>query len=214
MNNRKVGFYLHTSWEFNYPFAVRLWRREDFARWGELMRRLDMNLLMLWPLCEAMPAPLSDDDANALRDWRDIVADARAQGLELWLTQCANCTTRPEIAARTFKSRHFYPFRIDVDLTDETAREQYFAHRAAMMQILDNADGWVTIDGDPGNYPAAQPREFLEVLGRDRATLDALGRKDASLVPWLWAGWGHDWKKKRRVERTTRTSDRAGSRWN
>lgn len=189
----KLGFYLHTSWEFEYPFAVRSWQREDFAGWCELMKRLDMNLLMLWPLCEVMPPPLSAEDEAVLLDWKGIVADAKARGLETWITQTPNCTTRPEIAAKPFEKRHFYPFRVDVRLDDPAAREAYFQHRAALMRVLDNADGYVTIDGDPGGYPDATPQALLDVFQHDRQTLDALNRPDAQLVPWLWSGWGGDW---------------------
>ena len=195
MTPRKIGFYLHTSWEYAYPFAVRSWAREDFAHWWQLMRQLGVNLAMLWPLCEVMPAPLSSEDKAALNTWKQIVADARARGLECWITQTANCTTRPEIAAKPFKQRHFYPFLIDVRLDDPAAREAYFAHRAAMMAILDNADAYVTIDGDPGGYPNARPQQFLEVLQHDRQVLDELKRPDALLIPWLWSGWGADWKE-------------------
>ena len=192
---QRVGFYLHTSWEFEYPFAVRNWKREDFANWCELMQRLGMNLLMLWPLVEVLPAPLSAQDEADLRDWKQIVEDAKASGLETWVTLTANSTTKPEIAAKPSRSRHYYPFRIDVRLDDETARGEYLAHRAAMLQVLDNADGYVTIDGDPGGYPGAKPEAFLQVLQADRAVLNRLGRRDAKIIPWLWCGWGSDWER-------------------
>jgi len=195
MNTRKIGFYLHTSWEYEYPFAVRSWTQADFAGMFSLMQQLGFNLVMFWPLTEVMPAPLSPEDVKELETMRGLADEAHARGLKLWLTFTANSTSRPEIAAKPFKARHFYPFRIDVNLEDEEAREDYFTHRAAVLKILNNADAYVTIDGDPGSYPNAQPRDFVEVFKRDKKTLDSLGRADAQLVPWIWAGWGHDWEK-------------------
>lgn len=193
----KRGFYLHTSWEFAYPFAVRSWQREDFARFFALLQQLDFNLVMFWPLTEAMPAPLAPADRAELEAMRQLVDDAHACGLDFWLTFCANATARSEIASAPFKSRHLYPFRLDVRLDDPTAKSAYLAHRAEILKILNNADAYVTIDGDPGGYPGAQPRQFNEVLEADRAVLDRVGTHPSTqqLVPWVWQGWGSDWGK-------------------
>ena len=185
-----TGFYLHTGWEFEHPFAVRSWSREDFSGWFTLMKELGMDVLMFWPLFEAMPAPLSEADRQVILGWKEILADAKSRDLATWVVQTANCTTPPEIAEKPFKERHFYHIRLDVRLDDPQVRDAYFAHRANLMGALDNADGYVTIDGDPGSYPGAKPEQFLEVFQHDRAILDAMGRSDAQLIPWIWAGWG------------------------
>lgn len=194
-SNFKRGFYLHTSWEYAYPFAVRSWQTEDFERFFELLQLLDFNLVMFWPLTEAMPAPLSADDRAELERMRGLVDTAHARGLEFWLTFCANATAQPEIAAKPFRDRHLYPYRVDVRLDDEVAKAAYFAHRAELIKVLNNADAYVTIDGDPGNYPGAQPRHFAEVFGADRAVLDRCGTHPTQqqVVPWIWMGWGSDW---------------------
>jgi hypothetical protein len=191
------GFYLHTSWEFAYPFSVRSWQRKDFGGFFALLQQLDFNLVMLWPLTEAMPAPLAAADRRELEAMRQLVEDAHACGLDFWLTFCANVTARPEIAAQPFRQRHLYPFRIDVRLDDPAAKAAYLTHRARLLQVLNNADAYVTIDGDPGGYPRAKPRQFMEVLAADRAVLDQWGTRPAQqkIVPWVWTGWGSDWAK-------------------
>jgi hypothetical protein len=115
--------------------------------------------------------------------------------LDFWLTFCANATARSEIASLPFKSRHLYPFRLDVRLDDPTAQAAYLAHRAEILKVLNNADAYVTIDGDPGGYPGAMPRQFNEVLEADRTVLDRLGTHPPAqqIVPWVWQGWGSDW---------------------
>ncbi len=192
---KKLGFYLHTSWEFEYPFAVRSWQRDDFQKFFAFLESLDFNLLMFWPLTEVMPAPLSDADKNELLQMKLLADDARNCGLEFWATLSANVTTRPEICEVPFQNRHFYPFRIDVKLDDEIAKADYLNHRAELIKTLNNADAYVTIDGDPGGYPQAQPRHFVEVLQADRKTLDEFGThpQNQKIVPWIWCGWGNDW---------------------
>jgi len=191
----RLGFYLHTSWEFNYPFAVRSWERADFQNFFALLQSLDFNLVMFWPLCEAMPAPLSRADRAELEAMRCYADDARARGLEFWATFCPNVMVRPEIAAKPFRERHFYPFKIETRLDDDAEKDAYFAHRAELLSVFDNADAYVSIDGDPGGYVGAKAETFVEVLRRDREVLNALGRDDAKVVAWLWAGWGGDWEK-------------------
>jgi len=192
---KRLGFYLHTSWEFEYPFAVRSWARQDFQNFFAFLEALDFNLLMFWPLTEAMPAPLSDADKAELQAMRTLAEDAHEHGLEFWATFCANVTSRPEIAELPFKQRHLYPFRVDVRLDDAKAKAEYLAHRAELIKVLNNADAYVTIDGDPGGYPQAQPCEFLDVLQADRETINKFGThpKHQKVVPWLWSGWGSDW---------------------
>ncbi|MCF7688372.1 MAG: hypothetical protein K9N01_08715 [Cephaloticoccus sp.] len=193
--NFKRGFYLHTSWEFAHPFAVRSWSADDFKGFFALLQQLDFNLVMFWPLTEAMPAPLSAPDCQELDAMRQLVDQAHDCGLDFWLTFCANTTARPEIARLPFKSRHLYPFRVEVRLDDAVEKADYFAHRAAIMRILNNADAYVTIDGDPGGYPGAKPRQYAEVFEADRAVLDRWGTRpqEQQVVPWIWQGWGSDW---------------------
>lgn len=89
------GFYLHEGWLFEHPFAVRSWKREDFAAMYQLLKRLGFDRVMNWPMFESIPAPLSDADAQAIRDYARTIDDAHAAGLELWLAQTANLTPPP-----------------------------------------------------------------------------------------------------------------------
>jgi hypothetical protein len=68
----------------------------------------------------------------------------------------------------------------------------YFAHRRSIMQIINDADAYVTIDGDPGGYAGAHPKEWLSVFLADRSTIDACGTAPARqrVMPWVWCGWG------------------------
>ncbi len=185
------GFYLHGCWKYSYPFAVRSWQREDYNAMFHLLRCLGFDRVMLWPVLEAVPAPLSDQDAQAVRSFRPIIEDARKAGLECWLTQCV-VTSRPEIAAKPWLERSLYSFMKTVRLDDPEQASVYLQHRADLMTILNNADGYVTIDGDPGSYPGAKPSDFLKVFLADRQTLDRAGERPEKqkLIPWIWSGWG------------------------
>lgn len=189
---RHRGFYFHCGWTFDHPFAPHSWSRADFSQAFQLLRRMGFDTVMYWPQIEAIPAPISAADEAVLQNIRGIIADARAAGLRCWFTLTPNLTSPPQIATQPFADRN--PFRtyqpVRLDLADQ--REPFLAHRRAMLRIVNNADAYVTIDGDPGGYPGAKPEEFLRVFAADRATLDQYGTDPAHqmVIPWLWAGWG------------------------
>jgi hypothetical protein len=186
------GFYLHACWDYSYPFAVRKWKAKDYDAMFHLLRRIGYNTVMLWPVTEAIPTPLSKADAGELRTFRKTIADARRTGLQCWLARTPNLLCKPELARSPWMERNFFPNQVVVRLDDPQARDQYFRHREAISAILNNADAYVTIDGDPGGYPGARPEDWLEVLAADRAALRRHGtHADRQLViPWLWCGWG------------------------
>ncbi len=189
---QRRGFYLHACWVYNYPFAVRTWHRSDYLNMFRLLKHIGFNTVMMWPTMEAIPAPLSAQDRQSLAQYRSLVEDARKTNLQCWLVQCAALTSRPEIRSCPWKDRSLYAYQETVRLDDPKMLDAYLEHRAAMLEILNNADGYVTIDGDPGGYPGAQPAEFLEVLKHDRHTLDRIGThaQEQRVIPWIWCGWG------------------------
>jgi hypothetical protein len=185
------GFYLHACWMYNYPFAVRTWQREDYDRMFQLLKRLGYNTVMLWPCAEAVPAPISEADRRDLLKFRRILEDGRKYGLETWLVLCA-VTSKPEIAAKPWMQRSLWPYLETARLDDPRKAEAFLKHRAAIIGILNNADGYVLIDGDPGSYPGAKPEDYVKVMLHDRKTIDRVGThpKTQKVVPWIWAGWG------------------------
>ena len=187
-----VGFYLHGGWVFDYPLAPRKWQRDDFKNMFTLLKRMGFETVMLWPLFEALPMPLSEGDAEQLRAFRPTVDDARAAGLRVWITQCPNLTTDPALRARPWRERNPYLVMRTIRFDNPDEKAAYFEHRAALMRIVNNADGYVTIDGDPGGYAGAKPQDFVEIFMRDAATLAAHGERPGKqdVIPWLWCGWG------------------------
>jgi len=189
---KRCGFYLHAAWKYEYPYSVRTWSRENYDQMFHLLKRLGFDTVMLWPVVEAVPMPISDADAKAVRGFRSTITDAQRAGLECWLVYCPAVTCRPEIATRPWRERSLYAFMETARLDTPAQAEPWLSHRAQMLRILNNADGYVTIDGDPGGYPGAKPADFLRVFLEDRRTIDRWGTQPSrqKLVPWIWSGWG------------------------
>jgi hypothetical protein len=188
---KRCGFYLHGCWKYNYPFAVRSWKAADYHNMFLLLKEMGYNTVMLWPVLDAVPIPLSDADRRAVEQFRPIVDDARRCGLETWLTLCI-VTCSPEIAQKPWLERSLYAHMKTVRLDDPKQSDAYLRHRDSLLSILNNADGYVTIDGDPGGYPGAKPADFAKVLLSDRKTIDRVGThpRTQKIIPWIWAGWG------------------------
>lgn len=189
---RQCGFYLHEGWFFNYPFAVRTWVRDDFAKTFKLLKLMGYDQVGIWPMLEAIPMPLSKNDSLGLRGFRLTIDDAHDASLECWLMQCPNLTPDPSIASKPWNERNPYHMWKNVNLADPKEAEPYLAHRSKLMSVLNNADAYVTIDGDPGGYPGAKPEDWLKVFQSDRSAIDKYGVDPArqKLIPWVWCGWG------------------------
>ncbi|MBN2578626.1 MAG: hypothetical protein JXB10_06505 [Pirellulales bacterium] len=189
---QRLGFYLHTCWKYKYPFAVRSWQREDYDNMFHLLKQFGYNTVMLWPCTEAIPLPISEADRRALAQFRQIIEDGQKCGLETWLATCPNVVAKPEIARDPWMQRSLWPYMEMVRMDDPKKAEAFLTHRAALFEILNNADAYVTIDGDPGGYPGAKPENFLKIFQHDRETIDRVGThpKTQKVIPWIWAGWG------------------------
>jgi hypothetical protein len=107
----------------------------------KLLRSLGLNRVMIWPMTELAPPPLSADDRRYFKDFRLIIEDARRLGLECWLVFCPSVTTTDTVRDRPMRDRVFYPnmrtLRLDVPAECET----YMTHLADVIGCLNNADG-------------------------------------------------------------------------
>ena len=189
---KSVGFYLHAGWVYRHPFAVRSWRPEDYAGMFQVLKAFGYDRVMMWPLVEAMPMPLSDADKGVLVAFRGTIEAGRKAGLDVWITQCPNLTTQPSVAAKPWSERAFPDGAKTVRLDDPAQAAPWLAHRAKIMAIINNADAYVTIDGDPGGYPKADPKDWVKVFRADQDTITTHGTHPdrQRVIPWLWCGWG------------------------
>jgi hypothetical protein len=185
---KRRGFYLHGAWVMEHPFSVRSWQRQDFAAMFRLLHLLGFNAVMIWPTPETAPMPLSEEDAATLRGYRDVFDDAKANGLECWLAYCPNVISKDEVRHLPWKDRSLYASTQVIRLSDEPkAAEAYLDHRRSVLGLLDNADAFVVIDGDPGGYAGAPPEEYLRILRSDQSAVP--GKR---VIPMIWNGWGRD----------------------
>jgi hypothetical protein len=188
------GMHLN-GWAASHPYAFRCWSEEDWQRYVDMLFHEGVNLLFLWPSIDIIPSPLSREDEEYLQEVRRVVAYAREQrGMEVWALQSANRIALSDCGVRDPRLRPYWlpEFQVDLDPGDPEQLDAILRSREPLYRIVDNIDGLVIIDSDPGGWKGSPVRAYITLLQRTRAMLDrhAAHGPGVKLVSWLWQGWG------------------------
>ena len=203
------GIHLN-GWAFNYPYTFRCWKEPDWKRYIDLLACQGVNLFLLWPFMEIIPLPLSSEDKAYLREVRRVVSYARDRHkMEVWLFQSANRVALNDCGVRNPRYRPYwvlkaqgeYPGASQVDLNPADPKQfaRIMKSRETLYRLVDNADGYCTIDCDPGGWKDSPLEDYTRILRASRVLLNrhtVLG-KCAKLITWLWYGWSYCWTRHR-----------------
>jgi hypothetical protein len=187
---KQLGIYVHQHWAYNHPYAARTWTIQDWRGYLEGVSRLGYNMVLIWPMLETMPNPLTpSDQANIAKIAQVIEMGQRDFGLRVNIVLCPNVSAKNEEAARyTFEQRPFFHTDDRVDPADPVAFGKLMAWREELFRPLAAADGLFIIDSDPGGYPHSSNLDFVYLLGAHRRMVDRL-RPGIEIVYWSHFGW-------------------------
>jgi hypothetical protein len=185
-----LGMYVHQHWAYNHPYAARTWTLEDWRGYLDGLRRLGYNMVLIWPMLETMPEPLTPSDEANLKKIARVIDMAHADfGMRAAIVWCPNVAPRSEEARKyTFEKRPFFHTDDRVDPSDPVAFGRLMAWREQITRPLANADAVFIIDSDPGGYPRSSNLDFVYLLGAHRRMLDRI-RPDIEVVYWSHFGW-------------------------
>lgn len=185
-----VGMYVHQHWPYNHPYAARTWTLEDWRGYADGLHRIGYNAVLIWPVLETMPDPLTPSDEANLRKMREVIDMLHGEfDMRVYLALCPNVIARDEPASSArFQERHFFYCDARVNPGDPAAMKRMLDRRAKVLAPLKNADGVAIIDSDPGGYPGSSNEEFVSLLAAHRKLLDQL-RPGIELIYWMHAGW-------------------------
>src|SRR5690606_34709638 len=62
MAPKALVMYIHQHWSYNHPDAARTWTLEDWTGYLDGIHRLGYNTVLIWPVLETMPNPLTESD--------------------------------------------------------------------------------------------------------------------------------------------------------
>jgi hypothetical protein len=187
---RMIGMYVHQHWPYQHPYCARTWTLDDWRGYAGGLKLLGFNTILIWPMLETMPEPLTPSDRASLEKIGRVVDMLHAeQGMRAYVVLCPNIVARNEEAAKaTFATRHYYYCEDLVNPGDPAAVARLMAWREQLMRPLRNVDGVAIIDSDPGGYPNSSIAEFVNLLGEHRKMFDRV-RPGIELLYWMHAGW-------------------------
>ena len=188
--SKVVGMYIHQHWPYKHPYAARTWTVEDYRGYAGGLQKLGFNTLVIWPMLEIVPDPLtSSDRANLAKIGQVIDMLHDELGMRVFLTLCPNIVADNAVAAKTsFENRHYFYCDKFVDPGDPAAVRRMIAWRRQLLSPLAKVDGVVIIDSDPGGYPGSTNSQFVNLLVEHRKMLDSL-RPGIELIYWMHVGW-------------------------
>lgn len=185
-----IGMYVHQHWPYKHPYAARTWTVDDYRGYADGLTRLGFNTVMIWPLLEITPSPLTPSDrANLEKTARVIDVLHREFKMRVWLALCPNVAANNQEAAKyPLIQRHFFYCDTRVNPADPAAMAKMIAWRAELLRPLKQIDAVAIIDSDPGGYPGSTNQPFLDLLAAHRKMLAQL-RPGIELYYWMHAGW-------------------------
>ena len=185
-----VGMYIHQHWPYNYPYAARTWKVEDYRGYCGGLKALGYNSAMIWPVLETMPSPLTSSDRNCLKKIAAVIDTLHNElGMRVYIALCPNVSAKDNEARKSpFEQRHFFYCDTRVNPGDPVALGQLIERRRELFRPLAKVDGVVIIDSDPGGYPGSTNAEFVNLLLAHRRMFDSL-RPGIELVYWNHVGW-------------------------
>jgi hypothetical protein len=189
-STKLIGMYVHQHWPYNHPYAARTWTLNDWRGYADGLKRLGYNTIMVWPMLETVPDPLTRSDQAHLEKMARVIDMLHLEfGMRVWLTLCPNVAADNQEATKsTYERRHFFYCDTRVNPGDAAAMARMIAWRERLLRPLAKADAVAIIDSDPGGYPASTNAQFVHLLGEHRKLLDRL-RPGIELVYWMHVGW-------------------------
>lgn len=187
---KMIGMYIHQHWSYNHPYAARTWTLQDWRGYLDGLHHLGFNAILIWPMLETMPNPLTPSDEANLKKIAAVIDMAHQDfNMNVSIVFCPNVSPKSEEGRKyTFEKRPFFHTDERVDPGDPVAFGKLMEWREKLFRPLANADGITIIDSDPGGYPNSTNLEFVYLLGAHRRMLDRL-RPGIKIDYWANFGW-------------------------
>ena len=185
-----IGMYVHQHWSYNHPYAARTWTLDDWKGYLDGLKKLGFNTVLIWPVLETMPDPLTKSDEQNLEKIAHVIDVAhKTLNMRVLIALCPNVIARNDEASKyTFVERPFFHTDQRVNPADAVAMGKMIAWRKKLFTPLKAVDGVFIIDSDPGGYPGSNNVEFVSLLNSHRTMFNELN-PEIELYYWIHAGW-------------------------
>ena len=72
-SDKIVGMYIHQHWPYNHPYCARTWTLNDWKGYAGGLKQIGYNTILIWPVVETMPDPLTPSDKANLEKIRKVI---------------------------------------------------------------------------------------------------------------------------------------------
>ncbi len=184
-----LGIYVHQHWAYNHPYAARTWSLDDWSGYLDGIKRLGYNTVLIWPVLETVPEPMTDSDRANLERIAKVIDMAHTQfAMRAYFVLCPNNRGKDEAAQYTFQDRPFFGTERRINPADAVEWGKLMAFRKELITPLKEADGIFIIDSDPGGWPYSTNVDFVSLLRSHRYIMDEV-RPGMELIYWAAFGW-------------------------
>ena len=185
-----IGMYVHQHWAYNHPYAARTWTLEDWKGYLDGLSKIGYNSVLIWPVLETMPDPLTPSDEESIAKIASVVDFAhRDLRMRVFIALCPNVVAKDEEARKyTFQERPFFYCDKRINPADAVEMGKMISFRKKLFAALKEVDGVFIIDSDPGGYPGSKNLEFVSLLNVHRTMFNQLN-PGIELYYWIHAGW-------------------------
>ena len=184
-----LGIYVHQHWSYKHPYAARTWTLDDWRGYLDGVKRLGYNTVLIWPVLETVPEPMTPSDHANLDRIAKVIAMAHSQfSMRAYFVLCPNNRGKDEAAQYTFEDRPFFGTERRINPADAVEWGKLIAFRKELITPLKDADGIFIIDSDPGGWPYSTNVDFVSILRSHRYIMDEV-RPGMELIYWAAFGW-------------------------
>lgn len=184
-----LGMYVHQHWSYNHPYNARTWTLDDWRGYLDGMKRLGYNMVLIWPVLETVPEPMTPSDHENLKRIGQVIDMAHNDfSMRAYFVLCPNNRGKDEAAQYTFEDRPFFGTERRVNPADAVEWGKLMAFRKELITPLQNADGIFIIDSDPGGWPYSTNLDFVSILRSHRYIMDEVN-PEMELIYWAGFGW-------------------------
>src|SRR2546421_907389 len=97
-----LGMYVHQHWPYKHPYAARTWILEDWRGYADGLKRLGYNTMLIWPVIETMPEPLTHSDRANLKKIAHVIDILHEEfGMRVYIVLCPNVMAKNDEARKT-----------------------------------------------------------------------------------------------------------------
>jgi hypothetical protein len=184
-----LGFYVHTHWGYNNPYAARSWTLNDWDNYLSGLKGLGYDALMIWPLLDSMPLADTESDIAWLKLVGSAIDLARTK-YGFYTIACINSNVigKDEAARYKFQERPYFSMELKLNPAKRLDMEILEKHLRAKFPYLRNVDAASLIDSDPGGYVGSTNAEFVDMVAMKARVMREFNPR-LELIYWMHVGW-------------------------